>query len=53
MATQAAKNAMEDAGVTAEEIDLIIVATVLRNTYVPNTPDRAGRDRATVQPALI
>lgn len=37
MATQAAKNAMEDAGVTAEEIDLIIVATVSADTYVPNT----------------
>ena len=37
MATQAAKNAMEDAGVTAEEIDLIIVATASADTYVPNT----------------
>ena len=37
MATQAARNAMEDAGVTAEEIDLIIVATASADTYVPNT----------------
>ncbi len=37
MATQAALRAMEKAGVTAEEIDLIIVATVTPDTFFPAT----------------
>ena len=37
MATQAAKRAMESAGVTPEEIDLIIVATVTPDTFTPST----------------
>lgn len=37
MAIEAAKAAMENAGVTAEELDLIIVATVSADTYVPST----------------
>ncbi len=37
MAMQAALRAMEDASVTAEEIDLIIVATITPDTYTPST----------------
>ncbi|MBQ5799173.1 MAG: beta-ketoacyl-ACP synthase 3, partial [Oscillospiraceae bacterium] len=37
MATQAAKKAMEAAGVTPEEIDLIIVGTVTPDTFTPST----------------
>lgn len=37
MATKAARRAMEDAGVTAEEIDLIIVGTVTPDTFTPST----------------
>ena len=37
MATKAAQAAMEQAGVTAEEIDLIIVATVTSDTMFPST----------------
>lgn len=37
MAANAARNAMEQAGVTAEEIDLIIVATVTPDTFFPST----------------
>ncbi len=37
LSTQAARRAMEMAGVTAEEIDLIIVATCTADTLVPST----------------
>lgn len=37
MATQAGRRAMEAAGVTPEEIDLIIVATVTPDTFTPST----------------
>lgn len=37
MATKAALRAMEAAGVTAEEIDLIIVGTVTPDTFTPST----------------
>jgi len=37
MATQAALRAMENANVTAEEIDLIIVATITPDTITPST----------------
>ena len=37
MATHAAEAALENAGITAEELDMIIVATVSADTYVPST----------------
>ena len=37
MAIEAAKTALDNAGITAEELDLIIVATVSADTYVPST----------------
>ncbi len=37
MATQAALAAVEDAGISPEELDMIIVATLSADTYVPNT----------------
>jgi 3-oxoacyl-[acyl-carrier-protein] synthase-3 len=37
MATKAALNAMEQAGVAVEEIDLILVATVTPDTFFPST----------------
>jgi len=37
MASKAALNAMEQAGVTVEEIDLILVATVTPDTFFPST----------------
>jgi len=37
LATKAAERAMEDAGVTAEEIDLIIVATISPDMFFPST----------------
>ncbi len=37
MAVEAAKAALENAGVTAEELDLIIVATVSADSFVPST----------------
>jgi 3-oxoacyl-[acyl-carrier-protein] synthase-3 len=37
LATQAAKKALEDAGVSAEELDLIIVATVTPDMAFPST----------------
>lgn len=37
LATKAAKNAMEQAGVTGEELDLIIVATISPDTITPAT----------------
>lgn len=37
MATEAARRAMESANVTAEEIDLIIVATITPDTFTPST----------------
>lgn len=37
MATHAAEAALENAGITADELDIIIVATVSADTYVPST----------------
>lgn len=37
MATHAAETALENAGITADELDMIIVATVSADTYVPST----------------
>lgn len=37
MATHAAEAALENAGITANELDMIIVATVSADTYVPST----------------
>ncbi len=37
MATHAAEAALENAGITADELDMIIVATVSADTYVPST----------------
>ena len=37
MATHAAEAALENAGITADELDMIIVATVSADTYVPRT----------------
>ncbi|CAN5317696.1 ketoacyl-ACP synthase III [soil metagenome] len=37
MAAKAAQNAMEQAGITATEIDLILVATVTPDTFFPST----------------
>lgn len=37
LGTEAAKKALEDAGITAEEIDLIIVATVTPDMFFPST----------------
>src|SRR5262245_61724566 len=37
MATQAAQRAMDKAGITAEQIDLIIVATITPDMPFPNT----------------
>ena len=37
MATHAAEAALENAGISAEELDMIIVATVSADTYVPST----------------
>ena len=37
MATHAAEAALENAGITADELDMIIVATASADTYVPST----------------
>lgn len=37
LATKAAKNALEDAGVSAEELDLIILTTVTPDYFTPST----------------
>ena len=37
MAAHAAETALENAGITADELDMIIVATVSADTYVPST----------------
>lgn len=37
MATRAAEAALENAGIDAQELDMIIVATVSADTYVPST----------------
>lgn len=37
MATHAAEAALENAGISADELDMIIVATVSADTYVPST----------------
>ena len=51
MATQAAEAALESADIDAEELDMIIVATVSADTYVPSTScsvqGNIGASRAT------
>ena len=51
MATHAAEAALENAGIEPEDIDMIIVATVSADTYVPSTscqvPGAIGAIRAT------
>ncbi len=37
MAAHAAEAALENAGIGADELDMIIVATVSADTYVPST----------------
>ena len=37
LATEAARRAMQDAGITAEQIDLIIVATITPDMFFPST----------------
>ena len=44
LATHAARRAMEAAGVTAEEIDLIIVATISPDTFFPSTACHVQRN---------
>lgn len=44
MATHAARRAMESAGITADEIDLIIVATVTPDTFFPSTACHVQRN---------
>lgn len=44
MATHAARRAMEAAGITADEIDLIIVATVTPDTFFPSTACHVQRN---------
>ena len=50
MASEAVRNAMEQAGVTAEEIDLIVAATVTPDQYLPclacEIQSAIGADRA-------
>ncbi len=51
MSTEAAKKAMESAGVTAQDLDLIVVATCTADTLVPSTAcqvqDNLGATKAT------
>jgi 3-oxoacyl-[acyl-carrier-protein] synthase III len=49
MATQAAKRAMEAAGVTATDIDLIIVATITPDTFFPSTACHVQRNLGAVR----
>jgi 3-oxoacyl-[acyl-carrier-protein] synthase-3 len=44
MATKAAQRAMEAAGITAEDIDLIIVATISPDTFFPSTACHVQRN---------
>lgn len=44
MATKAAQRAMEAAGITADQIDLIIVATITPDTFFPSTACHVQRN---------
>lgn len=44
LATNAARRAMEDAGIKAEELDLIIVATISPDTFFPSTACHVQRN---------
>lgn len=44
MASKAAKNALENAGITAEELDIIIVATSTADDLFPNTASLVQRE---------
>ena len=49
MATKAARKAMEAAGITAEDIDLIIVATISPDTFFPSTACYVQRNLGAVK----
>ena len=49
LATKAALRAMEAAGVTAEEIDLIIVGTISPDTFFPSTACHVQRNLGAVK----
>ncbi len=49
MATKAAQRAIEAAGITAEEIDLIIVATISPDTFFPSTACHVQRNLGAVK----
>jgi 3-oxoacyl-[acyl-carrier-protein] synthase-3 len=53
MAARAAENAMEQAGVAAPEIDLIIVATVTPDTFFPSTACHVQRHLGAVNAACF
>ncbi|MCF0155522.1 MAG: beta-ketoacyl-ACP synthase 3, partial [Veillonella sp.] len=53
MATQAAKKALEAAKLTAEDIDLIIVATLTPDTYIPSTACRVQEALGAVNAAAF
>ena len=44
MASKAAKNALENAGISAEELDIIIVATSTADDLFPNTASLVQRE---------
>lgn len=49
MATKAARRAIEAAGITAEDIDLIIVATITPDTFFPSTACHVQRNLGAVK----
>ncbi len=49
MATKAAQRAMEAAGITAQDIDLIIVATISADTFFPSTACHVQRNLGAVK----
>ena len=49
MATKAAERAIEAAGITAEDIDLIIVATISPDTFFPSTACHVQRNLGAVR----
>lgn len=53
MAAKAARAAMEQAGVTAAELDLIIVATVTPDTFFPSTACWVQKELGAVQAACF
>jgi len=53
MATEAAKKAIEDAKITAEDIDLIIVATVVPDMNFPSTARLVQANIGAIKAAVI